>query len=112
MVGLDPTISGKMEKDPRVGPEDDVKEADMLRATSVIPAGAWPAADGRATVPPAHHDRHRRRIRLTADDGSSFLLDLAEANVLRTGAGHARAGGGSHEVKAVPEPLVGGRDAP
>jgi urease accessory protein len=78
----------------------------MLRATSVIPAGRWPAAEGRATVTLAHHDRHRRRIRLTADDGGAFLLDLSEATVLRHGDGLALDGGGYIEVRAAPEPLV------
>jgi len=79
----------------------------MLKATSVVPAGTWPAAECRATVTLAHHDRHRRRIRLTADDGSAFLLDLAAATVLRHGDGLKLADGAGYiEVKAAPEPLV------
>lgn len=79
----------------------------MLKATSVIPAGRWPAAECRASVTLAHHDRHRRRIRLTADDGAAFLLDLPEATVLRHGDGlQLENGGGYIEVRAAPEPLV------
>lgn len=59
----------------------------MLKATSVIPAGHWPQSERKAVVTLAQHDRHRRRIRLTADDGTVFLLDLAEATVLRHGDG-------------------------
>lgn len=54
----------------------------------------------------SHHDRHRRRIRLTADDGTAFLLDLAEATVLRHGDGLKLESGGYVEVVAAPEPLV------
>jgi len=79
----------------------------MLKATRVVSSGTWPAAERKATVTLAHHDRHRRRIRLTADDGSAFLLDLAEATVLRHGDGlQLENGGGYIEVKAAPEPLV------
>lgn len=79
----------------------------MLRAAAVIPAGRWPASERRATVTLAHHDRHRRRIRLTADDGSAFLLDLAEATVLRHGDGlQLDNGAGYIEVQAAPEQLI------
>jgi urease accessory protein len=78
----------------------------MLRATTVIPATQWPGAQRRATVTLAHHDRHRRRIRLTADDGTAFLLDLAEATVLRHGDGLKLDDGGYIEVQAAPEQLI------
>lgn len=78
----------------------------MQRATAVDRAGSWDAAGRRATVTLAHHDRHRRRIRLTADDGTAVLLDLAEATVLRHGDGLRLESGGHVEVLAAPEPLV------
>lgn len=79
----------------------------MLRASEVIPAGRWPAAERRATVTLTHHDRHRRRIRLTADDGTVFLLDLAEAAVLRHGDGLKLGNAAGYiEVRAAPEQLV------
>lgn len=78
----------------------------MLRARSVLSSGQWPAAERRATVTLAHHDRHRRRIRLTADNGAAFLLDLTEATVLRNGDGLKLDDGGYIEVRAAPEPLV------
>jgi urease accessory protein len=59
----------------------------MLRAGHIAPAGSWPAASARATVTLAFDDRHRRRIRLVADDGLEFLLDLSEATILRAGDG-------------------------
>ncbi len=78
----------------------------MLRSTQVVHAGRWPQPERRATVTLAHHDRHRRRIRLTADDGTAFLLDLPEATVLRHGDGLKLEQGGYIEVQAAPEPLV------
>lgn len=78
----------------------------MLKASQVISAGHWPLPERRATVTLAHHDRHRRRIRLTADDGTAFLLDLSEATVLRHGDGLKLDGGGYIEVQAAPEPLI------
>ena len=59
----------------------------MRRADHVHPAGAWPRERARATVTLAYDDRHRRRVRLVADDGGDFLLDLPEAIVLRDGDG-------------------------
>jgi urease accessory protein len=59
----------------------------MRRADHVHPAGEWPHQRARATVTLAYDDRHRRRVRLVADDGGDFLLDLAEAIVLREGDG-------------------------
>ncbi len=78
----------------------------MLKATQVIPVGHWPASERKATVTLAQHDRHRRRIRLTADDGTVFLLDLAEATVLRHGDGLKLESGGYIEVQAAPEQLI------
>jgi urease accessory protein len=59
----------------------------MRRADHVRPAGAWPRERARATVTLTYDDRHRRRVRLVADDGDEFLLDLADAIVLRDGDG-------------------------
>ena len=78
----------------------------MLKATEVVSSGRWPAAERKAVVTLAHHDRHRRRIRLSADDGTSFLLDLSEATVLRHGDGLKLESGGYIEVQAAPEPLI------
>ena len=78
----------------------------MFRATEIVKAGHWPASERKATVTLAHHDRHRRRIRLTADDGSAFLLDLSEATVLRHGDGLKLESGGYIELQAAPEQLI------
>lgn len=57
-------------------------------------------------------DRHRRRIRLTSDNGIAFLLDLPEARLLRHGDGLALDDGRVIAVRAAPEALmeVRGRD--
>ncbi|MEK9968233.1 MAG: urease accessory protein UreE [Ferrovibrio sp.] len=78
----------------------------MLRVTEVVSAGRWPAPERKAVVTLAQHDRHRRRIRLNADDGTAFLLDLPEATVLRQGDGLKLESGGYIEVQAAVEPLV------
>ncbi len=78
----------------------------MFKATEVVSSGHWPASERKAIVTLAQHDRHRRRIRLTADDGTSFLLDLQEATVLRHGDGLKLDSGGYIEVAAAIEPLV------
>jgi urease accessory protein len=52
----------------------------MLRAQKVTHDG-----DVFDSVTLAYDDRHRRRVRLVSDRGTSFLLDLPEARVLRDG---------------------------
>jgi urease accessory protein len=59
----------------------------MRRVERVEPAGSWPRGAAGATITLAYDDRHRRRVRLVADDGREFLLDLPEALVLREGDG-------------------------
>ena len=57
--------------------------------------------------------RHRRRMRMISDNGIAFLLDLAEARLLRHGEALILSDGREIEVRAAPEPLmeVTGRDA-
>lgn len=57
--------------------------------------------------------RHRRRMRMTSDSGIEFLLDLAEARLLRHGDGLVLDDGRVIVVRAEPEDLmeVRGRDA-
>ncbi|MDP6350684.1 MAG: urease accessory protein UreE [Alphaproteobacteria bacterium] len=78
----------------------------MRRATKVIAAGDWPRAEARRTVTLDFDSRHRRRLRLTADDGEAVLLDLPEAAVLREGDGLEIEGSGWIEVRAAPESLL------
>jgi urease accessory protein len=78
----------------------------MRRAIGLEKAGHWPTqkASGRVTL--AFDDRHRRRLKLTDDDGAAFLLDLPEARVLEEGDGLALDDGSWLAVRAAPEALM------
>ncbi len=78
----------------------------MRRAISVHMRGSW--ADERAvdTVTLAYLDRHRRRIRLVANSGDTFMLDLPRAHHLAEGDGLELADGGCIRVRAAPEPVL------
>jgi urease accessory protein len=78
----------------------------MRRATRIEKAGHWPAREARGSVTLGFDDRHRRRIKLSSDDGGAFLLDLPEATVLEEGDGLALEDGGWLAVRAAPEPLL------
>ena len=78
----------------------------LPRATAVRPAGSWPAAEQRATVTLDYDGRHRRRVRLIADDRRAFLLDLPRAERLAEGDGLALAGGGYVRVVAAAEEVA------
>jgi urease accessory protein len=78
----------------------------MRRATAVHHSGDWPEEAAVDTVTLAFLDRHRRRIRLVADSGEPFLLDLARAQHLADGDALALDGGGYVRVRAAPEPVI------
>lgn len=75
----------------------------MRRAIAVHSRGKWleGAAIGDLTL--AYLDRHRRRIRLVADSGEAFLLDLPRAHHLAEGDGLELEGGGFLRVRAASE---------
>jgi urease accessory protein len=77
----------------------------MLRADRVIPAGQWTGAPAE-TVVLDFDERHRRRVAMTGVGGLTFLLDLAEAAMLRGGDGLGLEDGRIVEVVAAPEPLA------
>jgi urease accessory protein len=83
--------------------EDEVK--DMLRATEIVPAGQWlgPPAD---VVRLDYDRRTRRRIALTGNAGTAFLLDLAKAPVLAAGDGLKLEDGRIVGVEAAAERLM------
>ena len=54
----------------------------------------------------AYADRHRRRIRLVADSGVAFLLDLSRAKHFADGDGLELDTGGYVRVCAAPEPVL------
>jgi urease accessory protein len=83
----------------------------MIRATKVFASSEWShAATDRVVLD--HDGRHRRRLALTGEAGTAFLLDLPEAVALRDGDGLLLEDGRIIEVKAAPETLseVRGRD--
>ena len=77
----------------------------MLRADKVIAAGQWSGAPAD-TVVLDFDDRYRRRVAMTGVGGLAFLLDLAEAAMLRGGDGLSLEDGRVVEVVAAPEPLA------
>jgi urease accessory protein len=78
----------------------------MRRAITVHSAGHWPAAAAIDTVTLTYLDRHRRRIRLVADSGETFLLDLPRAHHLAEGEGLELDTGGYLRVRAAAEPIL------
>ena len=59
----------------------------MKRANAVKAAGHWDHAGAIDSIVLAAHDRHRRRVVLTGERGTTFLLDLPQAIALRDGDG-------------------------
>ncbi len=76
----------------------------MLRATRVAQAGTWSerAVDWVALD---YTDRHRRRMKLTAEKGLSFLLDLPRVPDLKGGDGLVLEDGRIIAVESAPEVL-------
>ena len=78
----------------------------MRRAIAVHHRGQWPEDAAQDTVTLAYLDRHRRRIRLVADSGQTFLLDLPRASHLGEGDGLELDCGGYIRVCAAAEPVL------
>jgi urease accessory protein len=78
----------------------------MRRAIAVHLRGHWPEAEAADTVTLAFLDRHRRRIRLVADSGEAFLLDLTRAQHLGDGDGVELDSGDYLRVRAALEPVL------
>jgi urease accessory protein len=77
-----------------------------MRAHRRIPSGHWPRAKQRGTITLAYDDRHRRRMRLTTDEGQELILDLAQAVALADGDGLMLEEGDFVAVKAAEEEIV------
>jgi urease accessory protein len=78
----------------------------MRRAVAVHRQGQWPEAAAADTVTLAYLDRHRRRMRLVADSGEAFLLDLPRAQHLAEGDGLELDNGGYVRVRAAAEAVL------
>ena len=78
----------------------------MRRAIAVHKAGHWPEEAAGDAVTLAFVDRHRRRLRLVADSGNPFLLDLPRVQHLADGDGLELDDGGYVRVRAAPERVL------
>jgi len=78
----------------------------MQRARAVRAAGAWDAAEAVDCVTLDAHERHRRRIVLNGERGTTFLLDLPHAAALHDGDGLLLDDGGIVRVTGRAEPLI------
>jgi urease accessory protein len=77
----------------------------MRRASAVKPAGTWPANTSIDCVLLDADDRNRRRLMLTAENGTQFLLDLPHPIALRHGDGLVLDDGAIVAVTGEPERL-------
>src|SRR5258708_39864520 len=78
----------------------------VKRASQVLGAGAWRAAEASDRVVLDADQRYRRRIVMTGERGAKFLLDLPEATALRDGDALLLDDGAIVAVVARPEPLI------
>ena len=78
----------------------------MKRVTEVKPAGAWAAGSAADRVVLDAADRNRRRIVMTGEKGTEFLLDEAKPISLRDGDGLVLDDGSIVLVTGEPEPLI------
>src|SRR6266852_578764 len=78
----------------------------MHSASIHRPAGHWPKKNAAGTLTLDFDARHRRRIRLTADEGEDILLDLPKAVAMADGDGLQLEDGRWLLVQAAAEPIV------
>ncbi|WP_196240282.1 urease accessory protein UreE [Alsobacter soli] len=78
----------------------------MLRAAAVVRKPAVKADRVVDAVTLDHEGRHRRRVALTGEKGTEFLLDLEKASVLNDGDALKLEDGSLVLVKAAPQKLI------
>jgi urease accessory protein len=78
----------------------------MRRAAEVKTTGSWTPAAAIDHVVLAADERHRRRVMLTGERGTTFLLDLPHAVALKDGDGLVLDDGAIVRVAAKLEPLI------
>jgi urease accessory protein len=78
----------------------------LIRAIEVLPPGNWSLDEAVDRIVLNYDERHRRRLRYVAVGGTTFLLDLPRAAVLRAGDGLRLEDGRIVSVDASPERLV------
>jgi len=80
--------------------------ATLIRAVEILPPGKWLGSTAVDHLILTFDERHRRRLRYVACGGTTFLLDLPRAAVLRAGDGLRLEDGRIVSVEASPEELV------
>ena len=78
----------------------------MRRASEIKTVGTWNLARAIDRVVLDADERHRRRITLTGEGGTTFLLDLPHATALKDGDGLVLEDGSIVRVDGKPESLV------
>jgi urease accessory protein len=78
----------------------------MHRVTAIKSAGHWDVATAKDRVVLDAGDRRRRRIALTGENGTEFLLDFAKPVALRDGDGLLLDDGAIVAVIGAPEALI------
>jgi urease accessory protein len=78
----------------------------MKRASEIKAAGHWNVATATDCVVLDADERHRRRIALTGERGTAFLLDLPHATALKDGDGLVLEDGSIVRVAGKLEPLI------
>ena len=78
----------------------------MHRALIYLPAGQWPQEKAAGSLTLDFDARHRRRFRLTADQGDDILLDLPQTVAMADGDGLQLEDGRWLKVQASLENLV------
>jgi urease accessory protein len=81
----------------------------MRRAIEHIPKGDVGSGDVIATATLDFDRRNRRRLKLSDDSGTPFLLDLPDVVTLRAGDVLRLDGGGCIVISEAPEPVVDAR---
>src|SRR5262249_38726527 len=81
-------------------------EAAMHYASAHRPAGHWPKESAAGSVTLDFHARHRRRIRLTTDQGEDVLLDLPRPIAMADGDALQLEDGRLLKIKAAAELIV------
>ncbi len=78
----------------------------MKRAREVKTAGHWDHASAVDSITLDADERHRRRVVLTGERGTKFLLDLPQATALRDGDGLVLDDGAIVRIVGRPEALI------
>jgi urease accessory protein len=78
----------------------------MRNASIHRPAGHWPKEKAAGTLTLDFDARHRRRVRLTTDQGEDILLDLPKAVAMADGDGLQLDDGSWLRISAASESLV------